>query len=161
VVLSNIQTKSLINALMYEAVDSVLGVDPKHTKNWSAEYLKAAQQTEQEEMDAIDQSAAARIADAPASHPLKDYIGTYTAPGYADIPVKWQDDKLKALFAGEWLDLVHYHYDVFELVGEHAYDERIKVSFSLNNDGAITQVHVPIEPSVGDTVFTVSPEMQS
>ena len=154
VVLTNIQGKGLAMALMYEALDCTLGVDKSKTKDWSAEYLNATKKLEQEALDTIKQSDAARIADAPASHELKDYAGTYTALGYADILVKWEDNALWALNGGEWFNLVHYHYDVFELDRIKVYGDRIKLSFSLNIEGAINQMYFPIEPELGNTAFT-------
>ena len=155
VVLTNIQGKSLAKALMYEALDCTLGVDKRKTKDWSAEYLNATKKLEQDALKTIEKSDSARIADAPVSHPLKDYAGRYTALGYADIVIKWEDNKLSALFAGEWLDLVHYHYDIFELDMTEDYGEKRKVSFSLNNDGSISQLHITVEPEVGDTIFEI------
>lgn len=155
VVLTNIQGRSLAKALMYEALDWALGVDKRKTKNWSAEYLNAAKKLEQDTLKTIKKSGSARIADAPASHPLKNYAGRYTAPGYADIVIKWKDNKFSALFAGEWLDLVHYHYDFFELDMTEDYGEKRKVSFSLNNDGFISQLHIPVEPELGNTTFDI------
>jgi len=155
VVLTNIQSRLLPWALMYEALDCTLGVDKSKTKDWSAEYLKATKKLEQDALKTIENSDSTRIADAPASHPLKDYAGRFTALGYADIVIKWEDNKLSALFAGEWLDLVHYHYDIFELDMTEDYGEKRKVSFSLNNDGAISQLHITVEPEVGNTIFEI------
>jgi CubicO group peptidase (beta-lactamase class C family) len=156
VVLTNIQGKALAKALMYQALDGALGIDSHKTKIWSAGYLKITQQAEQKAKDAISDSDSARIANAPASHVLKDYVGTYLAPGYADIEIKWEDDLLLAFVYGEWFKLEHYHYDIFELNMLEAHDEKVKVSFMLNHEGAISQLYFPIEPEVGDTVFKVS-----
>ena len=54
---------------------------------------------------------------------------------------------------GEWLDLDHYHYDIFELDMTEDYGEKRKVSFSLNNEGAISQLHITVEPEIGNTIF--------
>ena len=75
------------------------------------------------------------------------------APGYADIHVKWQDKALWGFHAGEWFSLNHYHYDVFELDMLEAYGANKKLSFTLNNDGAISTLLFSIEPEVGDTQY--------
>ncbi|ETN92761.1 FmtA-like protein [Gammaproteobacteria bacterium MOLA455] len=154
VVLSNIRDKPMAKALMYHALDVALGIDPAHTKNWSAEFLKLTQDNEQEAKDALAQSAADKVKNAPASHALDDYAGTYTAPGYADILVKYEDIALSALYAGEWYAVHHYHYDVFELDREETYGDRVKFSFALDNSGSISALNYPIEPEIGTTCFT-------
>ncbi|ETN91611.1 FmtA-like protein [Gammaproteobacteria bacterium MOLA455] len=154
VVLTNCKGKAMAKALMYHALDVALGIDPAHTKNWSAEFLNAAQQTEQEANNALAQSAADQVKNASASHALEDYAGTYTAPGYADILVKCEDKTLSALYAGEWYAVHHYHYDVFELDREETYGDRVKFSFALDNSGSIGALNYPIEPEIGTTCFT-------
>ena len=156
VVLTNIKGTFLTKALMYEALDRVLGVDSGKTKDWISEYLKLSHKSEQEELNALVDSNLARIADSPASHELKDYAGTYIAPGYADIEIKRKDNELWGFYAGEWFKLLHYHYDIFELDRRETFGDTIKVSFISDSDGLINQLHFPIEPEVANTVFHIS-----
>ena len=154
IVLSNIRNQPMARGVMYDALDVALGIDPAHTKNWSAEFLKLTQDNEQNAKDALDQSASGKVKNAPTSHALEDYVGTYTAPGYADILVKCEDKTLSALYAGDWYAVHHYHYDVFELDREETYGDRVKFSFALDNSGSISALNYPIEPDVGTTCFT-------
>ena len=137
-----------------------LGVESHKTKNWSAEYLKLTEQADKKQSEAIAESDSARIPDAPASHPFKDYAGIYAAPGYADFHIKWEDNKLWGFYAGEWFRLNHYHYDIFDLDRLESYGDTIKLSFMINTAGFITALNFPVEPEVGDTQFTRSSEGQ-
>jgi CubicO group peptidase (beta-lactamase class C family) len=129
VVLTNIQGKAMAKAMMYESLDRVLGVECGKSKNWSSEYLKITQKFQEEAADALLDSASARIANAPASHELISYAGTYVALGYTNIVIKLEGDKLLAFFAGEWFDLVHCHYDIFELDMVESRGEKRKAYF--------------------------------
>ena len=160
VVLTNIRKKAIANALMYEAVDCALGIESHKTKNWSAEYLKLTEQADKKQMEAIAASDSARVKGASASHPFENYAGIYTAPGYADFHIKWEDNKLWGFYAGEWFRLNHYHYDIFDLDRLESYGDKIKLSFMINTAGFITALNFPVEPEVGDTQFTRSSEGQ-
>ena len=154
VVLTNIDAKGLRGALLYEAVDRALGVDSSRTKDWSSVYLKANDKMVEAALKAEQSSDQDRVADAPASHPLAAYAGSYTAPGYADIKIKWRDNQLMAWHLGEWFACNHYHYDVFDVDMREIHDETLKISFTLDNQGAISQLLIPIEPAIGDMAFS-------
>jgi hypothetical protein len=60
---------------------------------------------------------------------------------------------LKIQRYGDWFTLDHYHYDVFEINMMEKHKEKTKVFFSLDKQGEISSLHLPIEPAIGDTVF--------
>jgi CubicO group peptidase (beta-lactamase class C family) len=159
VVLTNIDAKGLRTALLYEAIDRALGVDSSRSKNWSSVFLTANNKLVEAAMKAGKSSEQDRVASAPASHPLEAYAGSYGAPGYADIKIKWQEQQLLIWHLGEWFACNHYHYDVFEIDARERYDETIKISFTLDNQGTISLLHIPIEPAIGDMAFSRKPEV--
>ena len=154
VVLTNIDVKGLRGALLYEALDRALGIDSSRTKDWSSVYLKANDKLVEAGLKAEQSSEQDRVTNAPASHPLDAYAGVYSVPGYADIKIKWQDDHLMAWYMGEWFACNHYHYDVFEIDMHERFDQAVKVSFTSDNQGAISLLHTPLEPAVGDMAFS-------
>jgi len=164
VVLTNIQGKSLRGALLYEAIDRALEVDSASTKDWSAELLKTNETAVQSALASQGSSDADRVKNAPASHALANYAGVYAAPVYADIEVRMEGDGLRIHHAGEWFDLLHYHFDVFEIDMTERYDGKEKISFRLNNQGDIDCLQIAIEPAIGEMSFkrqglTVNPEI--
>ena len=150
VVLTNIDTKGLRTALMYEALDRALGVEGK---DWSQEILRRNNETVEAALKAEQQMAADSVAGAASSHDIADYVGSYQQSGYGDIDIKLEGEGLQAKFYGTWWPLTHCHYDVFDIDMSSRHDEKVRVSFSLDNNGLIKCLNVPIEPDLGDSVF--------
>jgi uncharacterized protein DUF3471 len=99
---------------------------------------------------------AERHADAKPSHPLADYVGKYAADGYAPFVIKQEGEQLYDWLGGEWWNLDHYHYDVFELDMKH-FELHMKIAFQTDTRGAIVSLSIPIEPAVKDVIFTRRP----
>lgn len=92
---------------------------------------------------------------AEPSHPLSDYRGRYTNPGYGTFAVTMEGDSLRGQYGNLGSTLRHYHYDVFtahpELLGEEL---TLKVQFETDLDGTVEQVAIPLESAVDPIVFT-------
>ncbi len=153
VVLTNIDGKPLCDLLFYEAVDRALDL-PK--REWNNKYHVVVQATELAEDREQSVSAEERQTDAPHSHPLTAYTGTFCADGYADFMVKQEEGRLRALLYGQWWPLIHYHYDVFEL-DVVQFELKVKVIFGVDASGAVVTVSVPVEPAVDNVVFRRAP----
>ncbi len=94
------------------------------------------------------------------SHPLEKYVGTYQHPGYGTIEVRLGTSGLEARLDQFQANLRHYHYDVFELVGDDSPLGSLNrgvleglAMFHMNKKGKIDRVGVPLEPNVADIVF--------
>ena len=153
-ILTNVDGKGLRTALMYEALDRALGVEGK---DWSQEILKRNNETVTAALKANEQTAAESVVGVSPSHDLADYVGSYEQPGYCDIDIKLDGSELQAKFYGAWWPFIHCHYDVFEIDMSSRHDEKLTVSFSLDNHGIIHSINVPIEPDIGDSAFTRKP----
>jgi len=153
-ILTNVDGKGLRTALMYEALDRALGVEGK---DWSQEILKRNNETVTAALKANEQTAAESVVGASSSHDLADYVGSYEQPGYCDIGIKLEGAELQAKYYGAWWPFIHCHYDVFEIDMSSRHDEKLTVSFSLDNHGIIHSINVPIEPDIGDSAFTRKP----
>ena len=157
VVLTNIDGKGLRGALMYEALDRALEVNGN---DWSAEMLKRNNETVQAALAAeqyTKDSQTSTATQAPASHPLCDYAGSYKAKGYDALDIRYDNNALSIKYYGEWWPLNHLHYDVFEMDMRSRFDSAAKVSFSLDNFGFITRLNIPAEPDLGDMPFKRQP----
>lgn len=91
---------------------------------------------------------------APHTHPLKDYAGTYTNPAYGAIVVTMKDKVLYAKFRNTTAQLKHLHYDVFrgvfKMPGE---DVRLELAFGMNRHGDVSDVAIPMQPGIDMIVF--------
>lgn len=155
VVLTNLAMLPLRDVLLYEAVDRALELPDHH---WNMKFhdlydpifvsMAKGQQTSAEE----------RRENAPPSHVLEAYAGTYKAEGYPDFAVKVDGNQLQARSVGSrnWSTLRHYHYNVFEWHLE-GWDNWLKIQFSINDSGEVDAVSIPIEPAVNNVNFTRKP----
>jgi hypothetical protein len=89
------------------------------------------------------------------SHPLHEYQGIYSHPGYGEISIKMKEGNLVAELNGFSVQLTHWHYDVFEIPknADLYFLEGLKVSFQENFHGDIHSLHIPFEPRLEEVCF--------
>ena len=155
IALTNIAQLPLRDVLLYESIDRALDLAER---DWNTKFhtifdplivgQEKTKQTAKEE----------QIQNAPATHPLGTYAGTYASEGYPDFAVRMDGDKLQACTVGSlgWSELRHYHFDVFEWYLTD-FDSWLKVRFLVNDNGEIDSVSVPVEDAVENLVFTRKP----
>lgn len=153
VALVNLDQKNVPEALTYGLIDHFLDVAGDDWQKRFFEIDSAILEAQDKgERGAIED----RVADASPTHDPMDYTGDYTAEGYADLRIKFENQVLHAWLAGEWNRLEHYHYDIFELYLE-LWDTYLKLSFVTDTTGSVDSVFVPIEPEVEPVVFKKKP----
>ena len=133
--------------------DRLLGLDQvdwngRDKKDWAE--IKAAMARSKEKR------AAEAKPDTHPSHPLGDYAGQFSHPGYGIFTVNKDGETLGAVYNGEHYALSHYHYDVFELT-HPLFEISFKVIFHTNAQGDIQSVSAPLETEVADITFTRLP----
>jgi hypothetical protein len=106
--------------------------------------------------DSVEAAAKAKRKEGTsASHPLADYAGSYTNPGYGPVTITSSGGALGLKFNTFEVPLKHFHYDVFETdAPEGGPPIRWKVQFHMNPDGEITSLTVPVEGALPPTAFT-------
>lgn len=151
VVLSNIAGLPLRDILLYESIDRTLNLD---AEDWNTKFHHIVDPLIKAGAKAKQTTTEERKNDAPTSHDMERYVGTYEAKGYPDFAVKRVGDKLQACTLGSlaWSELKHYHYDVFEW---HLadFDNWIKLRFLVNDNGDLDSVSIPLEPAVENIIF--------
>lgn len=152
VVLTNLNGTFLPWAVMFNIYDRLLGLDQKP---WNQRFKEIIDKLKAEGEKAQKESDKDRQLNTKPSHPLEDYAGEYSHPGYGTVSVIKDGEGLKAKYNGRDFGLSHYHYDVFELKdlfeGESG---GTKVTFGLDLKGNIITAAVQLEPTVKDIVFT-------
>ena len=151
VVLTNIASLPLRDILLYEGIDRALDLAPQ---DWNSKYHKVFDPIIVAQKKSKQSTADDRL-DAPPSHALETYTGTYSADGYPDFKVSLNDSAMQASLAGvfEPSEFRHYHYNVFEWHWAD-FDEWVKVRFIVNNNGNLASVAIPIESAVDNVIYT-------
>lgn len=145
IALSNANVNFMIYALTYTIADRILGVE---APDWSSKIQEALGAIFGGMAAAQEQKAQARIADTSPSHPLEEYAGVYTHPAYGDISISLQGAALCGNYNGYPMDIMHYHYDSFDVVIK-AMDVPALITFETNPQGEIYRISAPLEPSPG------------
>ncbi len=91
------------------------------------------------------------------SHPPPEYAGDYEHPAYGRITIEAIGDALHWRYRGLSGELVHRHYDVFEVPENPAAElapDLLTITFAYDREGHIDRLSAPFEPLVADIVFS-------
>jgi hypothetical protein len=155
VVLSNTNNSDgggnpLPNALTFYLMDRMLGLPPL---DWAGRAHQQAVSADSANKAERSEELKNRVAGTSPSHPLDDYVGTYENAGYGTLVIRRGAQGLELALDQLQTPLEHVHYDVFNIApGAPMIEGRI--SFGLDEKGAITTVAVPLAPGVKPIVFT-------
>jgi hypothetical protein len=152
VALTNVAGLPLRDILLYESIDRALDLPDR---DWNTKFHTMIDPFLVATEHAKQTAAEERVADAPPTHPVDTFVGTYAADGYPDFAVRGDDATLEACTVGslDWSELRHYHYNVFEW---HLapFDRWVKVRFLVDDQGEVDAVSIPIEPEIENVTFT-------
>ncbi len=155
VALTNIGMLPLRDVLLCESIDRALGLE---RRDWNDKYHQVVDPQILAEARAVQTAAQERIDEAPPTHPLESYAGSYQAEGYPDFSVRCVEGRLQACIVGifDWSQLRPYHYDIFEwhLVD---IDHWVKIQFLVDTNGEVGSISIPLEGEVDDILFKRCP----
>ncbi|HEX6308639.1 MAG TPA: serine hydrolase [Longimicrobiales bacterium] len=125
VVIANLSTSNLQQALVYRVIDALLGLP---ARDWSAEYLALARRN-----DGRERQADERIPNTRPSLDLSAYAGTYSNELYGAARVSHADGRLVLEYAPDYVaDLEHWHHDTFRATWRRPGLGRAFVTFALD-----------------------------
>lgn len=156
VALANAAMSSVPTIVAREALDRVLGLPRRDwNRRFHATHDPLLAAISKGEADA----AGDRAPDAPPTRPLADYTGSYAADGYPDFAVRQQGDALQACTVGsiDWSQLRHRRHDIFDWHIPLWDNSWFRASFSVDGDGTIGAVSLPLAAGVPDIVFRRKP----
>ena len=156
-VLVNLEGSPLVQIVVYNALDRLLGLN--HVP-WSERLREQMKQYREMLEKSQEGGLSDRKTGTRPSHPLQDYAADYEHPGYGILSIRIEREQLIARLNGIELPLKHYHYDTFE-IGDIRYIVPLKgrkLSFFLDKKGDVDKVAVPLEPQLKDIVFNRVPE---
>lgn len=119
----------------------------KNVIDWNSrlrkDFLEAKEKSAKTKVDNENQ----RQKDTKPTHALTNYAGSYEHPAYGTLTINVDGDSLKAEFHTEKIRLRHYHYDIFEALGDW---ENIKFKFLMNAKGEIDRVSLEMPAAAMD-----------
>jgi CubicO group peptidase (beta-lactamase class C family) len=124
------------SAVTFHVLDAYLGAAGE--VDWLERYATQYRDQLAAGEEAMRARAAARVAEAPASHEPDAYVGTYEDPMYGTVAVRLEDGALVLQRHTDWVgDLSHWHYDTFLTRWRDRVMGEGMVSFHLAPDGAV------------------------
>lgn len=124
-------------------------------KDWAGEALERRKKGEAANEEAEKKKNVLRVRGTRPSHPLADYAGDYSAPGYGALRVEKKGDSLLATYNRIATPLEHWHFDVFNGLRnpDDPTFEDMKYQFETDLNGNVTAVTVGFEPNVEPIAF--------
>ena len=153
VVLANRFPTSFPEALSYRLFEELLDLERAQWGERFDELTKSATDAEEQARGA----KASRSKDAPPTHPLEDFAGTYRHPAYGRMTFEVRDGGLSVDLPGLDVTLAHRHFDIWEGT-ERVHGITLPFAFHMDLDGEIDAVEARLEESVGPIVFTKEPD---
>jgi CubicO group peptidase (beta-lactamase class C family) len=151
VVLTNLNGTSTRDFIPFLVYDRLLGLAPI---DWSGRFLEQFNRNRARQDSIRNRDVASRVTGTRPSHPLADFVGRYHHPGYGDLTIRMDGDRLAARYGTLDLGLEHWHYDVFETTPRSvAAPTRWKIQFHLDPAGTVSGLSLPIEPALKPTTF--------
>ena len=136
VVIANLSTSNLQQALVYRVLDAYLGNPPR---DWSAEYLESSEQAAERSEVRDRETEEARITGTSPSLPLDRYAGSYTSDLYGEMPITVEDGGLVLRYSPAYVaDVEHWHHDTFRARWRRAGYGTTFLTFTLDPRGRIT-----------------------
>lgn len=158
VVLTNLGTNGMRDAVPLAVIDELLGLDPLP----HGERINTLMNLMLEQMSLVKQAVAQPPAGYPPVRPLEDYLGTYVNPAYGPIVVEAAGDGLVATFRNfAQGSLVHSTLDVFTLnVPAGGTEQPVPLQFLHDIKGEVDSLRAGFEPTVDPIVFTRQAETE-
>ena len=140
VVIANLNTSNLQQALVYRVLDALMGLP---ARDWSAEYLEIAKRNDdraQAQGRAVDSS---RAKNTTPSLALDQYAGTYTSDVYGDVKVTSENGHLVLRYSDDYTaDLEHWHHDTFAARWRRTGFGRSFANFALDSRGRVATMEL-------------------
>jgi CubicO group peptidase (beta-lactamase class C family) len=154
VVLTNSTSSSLGPVISYRVLDELLELEPI---DWQT---RIKERRDQAQGGAKEARAAAKRKNTPIPRPLDEYAGDYDHPGYGRFTISVDGDKLVPKFGTLKIELVHRHYEVFDLEWRELTEDVtiFPLTFLTSPEGDISSLTVPFEASVDPIKFDRQPD---
>lgn len=135
VLITNQTRTQILTAMMYRIFDAFLNVKER---DWSAVWLKTVQDQEQRSKEAEQKRIAERASDTRPSFGMDQYAGNYEHEMYGTMKVTVENGGLVVTLNPSYVgDLVHWHYDTYQVQWRDKNLGKSYAVFTLNARGKI------------------------
>lgn len=161
VILTNQDGSSVPAVVRNMIADKLLALD---YYDWQGTTMKAVAKTRADQATAGLTRRADRKMNTRPSHPLNDYTGNYSHPGYGNFDVWKKGDSLFATTVHGSFWLRHYHYDVFEPLNIDPVDGvdttagNLRFQFNMAPNGDIASLSSTLEGTLKPIEFARKPK---
>ena len=162
IVLTNQNGSAITSIVRNTIADRILKIKPI---DWLADRNAADAKAKAEAKESEKKVESNQKKGTTPSHPLTEYEGLYSHPGYGTMEIVLQKDSLFAFTPNNKVWLRHYHYDVFETFGvdgKEGIDTTEKSSlnfkFDMNEAGEINTVSLTLEQGLKPMAFSRKPK---
>lgn len=156
VALANKNGTPLPELLLRHITDLILGLEPR---DWIGEAAQQKAKGEEVAEEAAKKKKTRRRLGTHPAHKLEEYAGVYHHPGYGDLKVYVEDDRLFFTYNGITTPLEHWHYETFNaLKADDPTFVDMKLNFRTNVNGLVAAVEVPFEPTLEPLIFDKKPD---
>ena len=163
VVLTNQSGSQVPSIVLNILADRLLGLKPY---DWNGDQKKAADKARAQQKQALAAKKRSAGTTKP-SHPLADYAGAYSHPGYGTMTLYTKGDSLFVRTAERHMWLRHNNYDVFDPlpydpvqgVDTSGLSMEIPIQFKLNVMGEVESLSAPFESGLQPIVFKKGPKI--
>ena len=136
VVMTNLSSSNLQQALVYRVLDAYLGREPR---DWSGHFLAASRAAAERSAERDRETDAARISGTSPALALDAYAGRYTSDLYGEMPITLEGDGLVLRYSPDYVaDVVHWHHDTFRAVWRRGGYGSTFLTFTVDHRGRIT-----------------------
>jgi CubicO group peptidase (beta-lactamase class C family) len=158
VLLSNLSNNSALEPIAYCAFDRLLGLsrDP-----WLDRYKSLDEKAQKAEEEAKKNKISTAKTGTQPSHPIADFAGEYSNPGYGTVKIAQNGQELTIAFNQlEPYPFARVHYDIFAVPEEpESIASGTKGQFYTNWNGEIDRLSLPLVPTLPEGIlFTRAPE---
>ena len=149
VLLTNKNGTRLGYTLAYTISDILLD---REREDWYGQAYGDNEEDEEEEEEPKEEESITT----PAPHPIEDYVGTYTHPGYGDVIIEMDGDELRATYYSFSGTIEHQQFDFWK--GETEDLLAIDTRFETDRNGQITALYTVLEISLPEMRFERQPD---
>lgn len=131
-VFGNLDHAEARHGIIYKTFD-VLGFNDPNGRDWNAEFKKMYDETSAAGEKRFELLVARKLSNTKPSHPLEDYVGSYSDPFYGSVEVRLVGGRLRFVAGRDlWVDLDHRHADSFFGTWNASWRGETVVSFQID-----------------------------
>jgi len=129
------------DAIMYNLVDRLLGLEQT---DWNGRKLADHIKGKELSQKARSQTGFDHVSGTSPTHPISNYIGTYTNEAYGEFIVNYENDTLYFVFRKTTLALTHYHFNRFDTPDDEDFG-KWSINFKISPQGEINSAVISID----------------